>query len=107
MRDRVAARPPTTASLSEPIADAFSDMAAAPAQEPKMQSHIPQNAEEAAYAGFALVATLLDGLVAKGILSEADVAALFATSVTRLQSIPNEVSRRAACFLRNVMGSEK
>jgi hypothetical protein len=68
-----------------------------------MLSSNPQNAEEAAYASFALFTALIDRLILNHTLSDGDVHAILGTAAIGLETAPNDASRRAASFIRNVM----
>jgi hypothetical protein len=72
-----------------------------------MLSSIPQNAQEAAYASFALFTALIDRLVLNHVLSDGDVQAIFDATTIGLEAAPNDASSRAASFIRNVMRREE
>jgi len=63
--------------------------------------HTPPSAEVAGYAGFALFEALSDLLIIKDVLTRNEVDELLATA-SRLQTSPNEVSRRTADFIRQL-----
>jgi hypothetical protein len=64
--------------------------------------HTPPSAEVAGYAGFALFEALSDLLIIKDVLTRNQVDELLARTASRLQTSPNEVSRRTADFIRQL-----
>jgi hypothetical protein len=64
--------------------------------------HTPPSAEVAGYAGFALFEALSDLLIIKDVLTRNEVDELLARTASRLQTSPNEVSRRTADFIRQL-----
>jgi hypothetical protein len=72
-----------------------------------MLSSNPQNAEEAAYASLALFTALIDRLTLNNILTGGDVQVLLGTAAIGLEAAPNNASRRAAGFVRNIMRREE
>ena len=67
-----------------------------------MPFHTPPSAEVAGYAGFALFEALSDLLIIKDVLTRNEVDELLARTASRLQTSPNEVSRRTADFVRQL-----
>jgi hypothetical protein len=67
-----------------------------------MPFHTPPSAEVAGYAGFALFEALSDLLIIKDVLTRNEVNELLARTASRLQTSPNEVSRRTADFVRQL-----
>lgn len=67
----------------------------------------PNNAEEAAYAGFALFDSLTEFLLSKNIITRNDVKVILSVAIDRLEAGPNDVSRRAADAIRHPMLNEK
>ena len=65
-----------------------------------MPFHTPPSAEVAGYAGFALFEALSDLLIIKDVLTRSTNSSRERAS--RLQTSPNEVSRRTADFVRQL-----
>jgi hypothetical protein len=73
-------------------------------------SRLPQNGEETAYVSFVLVDTLIEALVAKGILARNDALGILRDAITRLGQSEVFVEHstkgsraRAADFIRDAM----
>ena len=73
-------------------------------------SRLPQNGEETAYVSFVLVDTLIEALVAKGILARNDAPGILRDAITRLGQSEVLVEHstkgsraRAADFIRDAM----
>jgi hypothetical protein len=65
---------------------------------------MPQNAEEAAYASFALLEALIKFLVSKGVATPDEIDdAVFRAAITTLRKVPNNACDRAADFIRDMM----
>jgi hypothetical protein len=72
-----------------------------------MPASTPQNSEEAAYIGFALVDALADLLMKRGIINRGDFFALFETVAKNLGEAPNSTCTRAAEFVRGLRLSKE
>jgi len=68
-----------------------------------MELPSPQNPAVAAYAAIAILSELLDLLVTKGLVNDADVSRVVELSATRLHKTPNFDGKSAAEFLRSVV----
>lgn len=67
----------------------------------------PNNAEEAAYAAYALIDALLERLQLVKVFDADGIRAIIKTAEMRLANHPNHASSRAAGFLRNAVLGEK
>lgn len=69
--------------------------------------HSMSNADEAAYASYALIDVILERLQLAGVFDDAGVLAIIKTAEMRLAHHPNGAGGRAASFLRDAVIGQK